>query len=191
MRAAAILVALAAVLAAPPGALACSPPLDPPTLRALGPGQVVVVGRIGERVAGGRVFHVERWLNGPGAAPELLIAFKEGEAVGDCSYPVFTGTDLIIAPVRQADGTLSADLTTLQAPRDSDDGRRYLEEARRLYGPGIVPPPPPPTEPAAPAPSSPTVGAGDAALVAAIVGLAALLLLGVVVGLRGFERARG
>lgn len=124
-------------LATPSPAAACSPPFNP-TIEALGPGQLVVVGTIGERVDGGRLFHVERTFNGPAATP-IVIAFKEGEPVGDCSYPVHAGERLIIAPFMEDDGRLSADLGTLQAPPDSPDGTRYLNEAEALFGPGIVP----------------------------------------------------
>ena len=118
---------------------ACSPPLNP-TIEELGPAQVVVVGTIGERVAGGRLFHVERWFNGDAAVTPIVIAFKEGPAVGDCSYPVETGQHLIIAPMMEG-VRLSADLGTLQADPDTADGQRYIEEATRLFGPGVVPVP--------------------------------------------------
>jgi hypothetical protein len=124
-------------LATPAGAAACSPPFNP-TIEALGPSQVVVVGTIGERVNGGRLFHVERAFNGPSTTP-IVIAFKEGEPVGDCSYPVHLGERLIIAPFMEDGGRLSADLGTLQAPPDSPDGLRYLSEAEALFGPGMVP----------------------------------------------------
>lgn len=129
---AAILVAIGAAPAA-----ACSP-AQAPTIQALGPQQVVLVGRTGEPVPGGRAFHVDRWYNGSGPAT-VTIAFKEGEPVGDCSYLVHAEWHLVIAPVRGADGTLQADLGTLQADVDSDAGRRYIAEAGRLFGPGTVP----------------------------------------------------
>jgi hypothetical protein len=69
----------------------------------------------------------------------IVIAFKEGEPVGDCSYPVASGTRLVIAPWRQPDGMLSADLGTLQADPLSADGQRYLAETARLFGAGTVP----------------------------------------------------
>jgi hypothetical protein len=109
-------------------------------LRKLGPDQVVVLGMIGERVGGGRVFHVERWFNGGVPAPMILIAFKEGEPVGDCSYLVSTGQRLIIAPYRDG-ALLRADLATLQGHPDSEQGGILLEEAVSLYGPGVVPEP--------------------------------------------------
>ena len=121
-------------------ASACSPPFEEPTIRALGPDQVVVVGTIGERVAGGRVFHVERWFNGGVPTARILIAFKEGEPVGDCSYPVSAGQTLIIAPNHEPDGRLSADLTTLQANPTDPRGQRFVAEAMALFGPGVVPP---------------------------------------------------
>ena len=120
--------------------LACSPSFEEPTIRALGPAQVVVMGTIGDRVAGGRLFHVERSYNGGVTATPIVIAFKEGEPVGDCSYPVSTGASLIIAPYREPDGRLTADLGTLQADPSSDAGRRYVAEATTLFGPGVVPP---------------------------------------------------
>jgi hypothetical protein len=121
-------------------AIACSPMFDPPTIEDLGPGQVVVVGTIGEPVVGGRLFHVERWFKGDAPVTPIVIAFKEGPAAGDCSYPVSTGQHLIIAPVMEG-GRLSADLATLQADPDTVEGQRYIEEATRLFGPGVVPVP--------------------------------------------------
>jgi hypothetical protein len=136
----AVLASVAAALGLTSAAMACSPPFNP-TIRALGPQQVVVVGTIGERVPGGRLFHVQRAYNGPVVATPIVIAFKEGEPLGDCSYPVAAGQALIIAPERDVDGHLSANLATLQAPPDSDLGRTYIAEAIQLFGPGVVPPP--------------------------------------------------
>lgn len=133
------LAALFAALVPARPVLACSPPFKP-TIEELGPAQVVVVGTIGERVVGGRLFHVERWFNGDAAVTPIVIAFKEGPAVGDCSYPVETGQHLIIAPMMEG-GRLSADLGTLQADPDTAQGQRYVEEATRLFGPGVVPVP--------------------------------------------------
>ena len=62
-----------------------------------------------------------------------------GRARGDCSYPVASGTRLVIAPWREPDGTLSADLGTLQADPRSEDGQRYLDETAQLFGAGAVP----------------------------------------------------
>ena len=121
-------------------AVACSPPFNP-NIRELGPAQIVVVGTVGERVPGGRLFHVERWFNGGEPGTPIVISFKEGEPVGDCSYPVATGERKIIAPWREPDGRLSADLGTLQADPNTDGGRRYLNEAIALFGPGVVPEP--------------------------------------------------
>ena len=129
--------ALLLMLASPMPALACSPPFNP-TIEALGPSQLVPVGTIGERVNGGRLFHIERAFNGPATTP-IVIAFKEGEPIGDCNYPVRAGERLIIAPFMEDGGLLSADLGTLQATPDSPDGLRYLNEAETLLGPGIVP----------------------------------------------------
>lgn len=129
------------VCLSPAAALACSPPFEDPTIRALGPDQLVVIGTTGERVPGGRLFHVERWFNWPDPGTPIVIAFKEGEPMGDCSYPVAIGTHLIIAPLRQPDGRLSADLGTLQADPTTDAGRRYVAEAIALFGPGVVPEP--------------------------------------------------
>jgi hypothetical protein len=129
--------AIIAALAIPGPAWACSPPFNP-TIEALGPNQIVVVGMIGEPVAGGRLFHVERVFNGPSTTP-IVIAFKEGEPVGDCSYPVHAGERLIIAPFMEEGGRLSADLGTLQADPASADGQRYLAESERLFGPGSIP----------------------------------------------------
>jgi len=133
--------ALALPLLAPTGALACSPMAEPPTIADLGPDQVVVVGTIGEKVALGRLFHIERWYNGRIAGTPIVIAFQEGPAVGDCSYPVQTGQHLLIAPEADPAGRLSANLVTLQADPTSEAGRRYVAEAEALFGPGEVPPP--------------------------------------------------
>ncbi len=122
----------------PTAALACSPPLVEPSIRALGPEQVVLLGTIGEPVPGGREFHVQRWFNGDQPATPVVIAFKEGAPVGDCSYWVTPGADLIIAPYREADGRLSADLATLQADPATDEGRAYVAEATALFGPGMA-----------------------------------------------------
>lgn len=140
VRASIIVMLVLAAFGQPSSVLACSPPFEQPTIRALGPDQVVVVGSIGEKVAGGRLFHIERWFNGRIAGTPILIAFKEGEPVGDCSYPVHEGQHLLIAPVADPAGGLSADLGTLQADPDTQDGRRYLAEAKALFGPGVVPP---------------------------------------------------
>ena len=56
----------------PGSAAACSPPFEQPTIAALGPAQVVVVGMTGERVGGGRLFHVTRWFNGQGAVTPIV-----------------------------------------------------------------------------------------------------------------------
>lgn len=118
---------------------ACSPVFNP-TIAALGPRQLVVVGTVGERVQGGRLFHVERWFNGGAPITPIVIAFQEGEPVGDCSYPVATGERKIIAPEMEAGGRLSANFATLQGNPDTD-GRRWVEEATALFGPGVVPEP--------------------------------------------------
>ena len=136
-RAIAAVGALMLGLASPSGASACSPPFDP-SIRALGPEQIVLVGTTGERVDGGRLFHVERAFNATLTTP-IVIAFKEGEPVGDCSYPVDPGQHVIIAPFREPDGGLSADLGTLQADPESEAGVGYLAEAIELFGDGYVP----------------------------------------------------
>ena len=127
---------LVAMSASP--ALSCSPPFDP-SIEALGPAQLVVVGTTGERVERGRLFHVERWFNGAAPMTPIVIAFKEGEPIGDCSYPVAAGMHLIIAPMRLEDGSLYADLGTLQADPATEQGRAFVAEAEQLFGPGLVP----------------------------------------------------
>ena len=136
-RLAALLLGVLAVFAVPAGASACSPSFNP-TIRELGPAQIVVVGRVGEKVPGGRLFHVERWFNGGDPVTPIVIGFKEGEPIGDCSYPVAMGEHKIIAPLLEADGTLYADLGTLQADPDSVEGRKYVAEAIALFGQGVV-----------------------------------------------------
>ncbi len=129
---------LVAALVAPAQALACSPVQDP-TIAALGPEQVVLLGVTGDKLPAGREFHVERVWNGNVPTSPIVIAFKEGEPVGDCSYPVASGTRLVIAPWQEPGGTLSADLATLQADPQSEAGQRYLAEAEQLFGEGTVP----------------------------------------------------
>ena len=168
---ASVAVLVAAAMLAPASALACSPPFNP-TIAALGQEQVVLLGETGLPAAGGRLFHVERAWNADVPTSPIVIAFKEGEPVGDCSYPVTAGMRLVIAPWREPDGRLSADLGTLQADPLSEDGRRYVAEAQQLYGPGTAP-----TE-AAPEPSQ-TTGWLAIALVTAL--LAGGLAIGFVV----------
>jgi len=124
-------------LVAPSTALACSPPFDP-SIEALGPDQLVVVGTIGEPMPGGRHFRVSRWFNGADARADLVIAFKEGDPVGDCSYHPTIGQPMIIAPFVEGNGRLSADLGTLQALIGTDEASRYVQEAEQLFGPGTV-----------------------------------------------------
>jgi type VI protein secretion system component VasK len=50
---------------------------------------------------------------------------------------VQAGTRLIIAPDRLQDGTLYADLGTLQADPTSEAGVGYVAEAVALFGPGV------------------------------------------------------
>jgi len=166
----------------PAAAYACSAPFEEPTIRALGPAQVVVVGTIGERVAGGRAFHVERWFNGGVPSTPIIIAFKEGEPIGDCSYLVRSGQSLIIAPNREANGALSADLVTLQADPSSDLGRKYVAEATQMFGPGVVPQPAPGAAISGPAP--------DVGMVVAALGFTVALLFTVVVLLARRQRRR-
>jgi hypothetical protein len=132
-------------------ASACSALFEEPTIAALGPDAVVVVGTIGEQVDGGRLFHVERAFNGGVTTTPMVVAFKEGPAIGDCSYPVTQGARLLIATVRDADGRVPVDLVTLQADPATPDGLRYLAEATSLFGPGTVPTPL--SSPGPPAPS--------------------------------------
>ena len=122
----------------PASALACSPAFNP-TIAELGQEQVVLLGETGVPAPGGRLFHVERAWNGDVPTSPIVIAFKEGEPIGDCSYPVAAGTRLVIAPWREPDGTLSANLGTLQADPLSVDGTRYLAETAQLFGSGTVP----------------------------------------------------
>jgi hypothetical protein len=131
-------VVLAAAMLVPASALACSPAFNP-TIAELGQEQLVLLGETGAPAPGGRLFHVERAWNGNVPTSPIVIAFKEGEPVGDCSYPVVAGTRLVIAPWREPDGTLSANLGTLQADPLSEDGRRYLAETAQLFGPGTAP----------------------------------------------------
>ena len=43
----------------------------------------------------------------------IVIAFKEGGPVGDCSYQVHAGERLIIAPIMREAGRLSAEMGAL------------------------------------------------------------------------------
>jgi hypothetical protein len=129
---------------------ACSPLFEEPTIAALGSDAVVVIGTIGEQVDGGRLFHVQRAFSGGVTSTPMVIAFKEGPAIGDCSYPVTQGARLLIATVRDDAGRVPVDLVTLQADPESPDGQRYLAEATALFGPGTVPGPLSPPGPPAP-----------------------------------------
>lgn len=133
-----VVVVFAASLGAARPVAACSPPFEP-TIAKLGPNQMVLLGVTGDRVPSGRVFHVERQWNVDSNTSPIVIAFKEGDPVGDCSYPVAAGQRLIIAPDVEPDGRLSANLATLQADPNSEDGRRYIAEAHALFGEGTVP----------------------------------------------------
>ena len=123
-------------------ALACSIPMQPPTIKDYGPNAVVIVGTTGDPAPGGRWFHVERWFNGGEPQAAIVIAFKEGPAIGDCSYPMERGRRLIIVPTPNDEGRLAADLGTLQADPTTPEGLAYLAEANALFGPGAVPEPP-------------------------------------------------
>jgi hypothetical protein len=156
-------------------AFACSPPFERPTIAALGPEQVVILGTVGEPVAGGRHFYVERWYHGDEPANPIVIAFKEGPAVGDCSYPIQQGAHLIIAPYREPDGRLSADLSTLQADPMTPDGQAYVAEAMQLFGTGVAldaaDPPDGEGAPVGLLVAIAFIGAGIGAFVAVVVGL--------------------
>ncbi len=173
MRAPRILAIAAIVvgwLATGSAALACSP-VQNPTIEALGPAQLVLVGTTGDRVETGRLFFVDRAFNGDVPTSPIVIAFQEGEPVGDCSYPVAAGTRLIIAPEMGPGGGLSANLATLQADPASESGRRYLGEAERLFGPGSAP-----RQVARPTASQPLI------VVVLFIAIGAALVAGVVVG---------
>ena len=134
----AVTATLLAISVAVPAALACSP-VAYPSVTNLPDDAAVIVGTTGDLTEGGRLFYVERVYSGAITSSPIVIAFKEGEPIGDCSYPVASGVRMVIAPEPDTDGTLRADLATLQADPDSEDGRRYLEEAEERYGPGTVP----------------------------------------------------
>lgn len=119
-------------LVAAPSAAACSPPFGQPTIAGLGPHQLVLLGWTGDPAPDARFFHVERAWNGEVPTSPIVIAFKEGEPIGDCSYPVSRGQHLVIAPDMEPGGRLSASLVTLQADPNTDDGTRYLAEAEAL-----------------------------------------------------------
>lgn len=120
-------------------ALACSPPSPEPTVTALPEAAVVFVGTTGDKVEGGRLFYVERVYAGNISGSPVVIAFKEGEPIGDCSYPMSSGVHLVIAPNEEADGSLHADLVTLQADPASALGREFIAQAQARYGDGVVP----------------------------------------------------
>jgi hypothetical protein len=147
--------------------LACSPPSPEPTVTALPQGAVVLVGTTGDRVEGGRQFYVERVYAGNVPASPIVIAFKEGEPIGDCSYPMSSGVHLVIAPNEEADGSLHADLVTLQADPASALGREFIAQAQARYGDGVVPA-------GATAPVSTTTGGDLRLALVATVGAAAV-----------------
>ncbi len=132
----ALVVALSAVSS--PVSLACSPPFEP-SIHKLDPVDFVVVGYIGEPVDGGRLFHVYQSFNAGALTTPFVIAFKEGEPGGDCSYRVASGQELIIALSPTPNGPPGATLASLQADPASEMGRRYLSEAEARFGPGVVP----------------------------------------------------
>jgi hypothetical protein len=176
LRASVAAVLVAAAMLVPTSAIACSPPFNP-TIAALGQEQVVLLGETGLPAPGGRLFHVERAWNADVPTSPIVIAFKEGEPVGDCSYPVTAGMRLVIAPWREPDGRLSADLGTLQADPLSDDGRRYLAEAQQLFGAGTA---------ALEATPEPSDGTGWLAIVL----VTALLAGGLAFGFVGWQRTQ-
>jgi hypothetical protein len=119
--------------------VACSPPSPEPTVTALPAGAVVLVGTTGDKVEGGRLFYVERVFAGNVPTSPIVIAFKEGAPVGDCSYPMSSGVHLVIAPNEEPDGSLHADLATLQAGPASALGKEFIAQAQARYGDGVVP----------------------------------------------------
>jgi hypothetical protein len=147
--------------------LACSPPSPEPTVTALPEGAVVLVGTTGDKVEGGRLFYVERVYAGNVPTSPIVIAFKEGEPIGDCSYPMSSGVHLVIAPNQEPDGSLHADLVTLQADPASALGQQFIAQAQARYGDGLVPS----------GPTAPVSGAtgGDLRLTFAGLGLVAAL----------------
>jgi hypothetical protein len=156
-------------------ALACSPPSPEPTVTALPDGAIVLVGTTGDKVDGGRLFYVERVYAGDVAASPIVIAFQEGEPIGDCSYPMSSGVRLVIAPDQAPDGTLHANLVTLQADPNTDLGRDFIAQAQARYGDGSVPPGPP-------GPVSAALNAVDVRL--ALLGLAIIVGLAAWIGWR-------
>ena len=149
--------------------LACSPPSPEPTVTALPEGAVVLVGTTGDKVEGGRLFYVERVYAGNVPTSPIVIAFKEGEPIGDCSYPMSSGVHLVIAPDEEADGSLHADLVTLQADPASALGRELIAQAQARYGAGTVPS----------GATAPVSGATGADLRLAIAGLGLVAAMGV------------
>ena len=121
---------------APATVLACS--CLQQTVNDLPADAIVIIGRVGERSGGARPLAVERWFNGPGMTDVLVIAFQEGEPIGDCSYPVATGERKFIVPDREG-AMLISHLCTMQAPVDTDYGRELIAAATAHYGPGVVP----------------------------------------------------
>lgn len=154
-------------------------PAVQPTIAELGPDQVVVVGTTGDSTEGGRLVDVERVDNGQITTTSIVIVFKEGEPVGDCSYPVSPGEHLIIAPISEPEGRLSADMGTLQAEVTSRPGRDTSTPAQSLFGAGTVPQ-------SAGAPASNRVADGLVLVVGGVALLATLVTIGIV---RRLERS--
>ena len=131
--------ALAASLSLASPVLGCSPSFDR-SIASRGPDAVVLVGTTGEPAPGGRLFHVERVYNGPQVTESpIVIAFKEGEPIGDCSYPMEAGRHLVIVPEVDSNGMPGAGFATLQADPASPEGQALIAEAETLFGPGTVP----------------------------------------------------
>jgi hypothetical protein len=124
-------------LATPTGAFACSPPFDP-SIRALGPEQIVLVGTTGERVDGGRLFHVERSFKRHHhvAGRHRFQGRRAGRGLqlSGGSWP---------APdhraVSRTGRTAQRGSRDAAGGPDSEAGAGYLAEAIELFGQGYVP----------------------------------------------------
>lgn len=120
----------------PPCVLACSCPEPPPLADAANdPNTAVVAGRVGLAVQGGYAFVVERWFNGPDAAPTFVARSGNG---ADCGVPLQTGDHLLAVWYRDPDGTYSASICSRFARLDAPDGEALMAEATEAFGAGIV-----------------------------------------------------
>jgi hypothetical protein len=154
-------------LAAPPPAVACSCAMPRP-LAEYGqePTAVIVVGRVGPRMANGYAFQVERWY--AGIAPTAIITMVPGDGAS-CGIGLHSGQHIFTVAFRDEKGLVNPSLCSPSADVESVDGQAYIAEADRIFGgiavPGAKPEPQPPPGAALSGPLPAVAGAGGLALI--------------------------